>query len=50
MGRIKDVTGSYTGGLLSLSAAGFIAMIVVLAFQGDRALERVPGERGAEYL
>jgi D-galactonate transporter len=43
MGRIKDVTGSYTGGLLSLSAAGFIAMIVVLAFQGDRALERVHG-------
>ena len=45
MGRIKDVTGSYTGGLLSLSAAGFIAMIVVLAFQGDHALERVPGEQ-----
>jgi MFS transporter, ACS family, tartrate transporter len=43
MGRIKDVTGSYTGGLLSLSAVGFIAMIVVLAFRSDHALERVPG-------
>ena len=31
MGRIKDVTGSYTGGLLSLAAAGFIAAIIVLA-------------------
>ena len=30
MGRIKDLTGSYTGGLLSLAAAGFIAMIIVL--------------------
>ena len=45
VGRIKDVTGSYTGGLLSLSAAGFIAMIVVLAFQRDHELERVPGEQ-----
>jgi hypothetical protein len=43
MGRIKDATGSYTGGLLSLSAVGFIAMIVVLAFPRDHALERVPG-------
>jgi MFS transporter, ACS family, tartrate transporter len=43
MGRIKDVTGSYTGGLLSLSAVGLIAMIVVLALHGDHALEQVPG-------
>ena len=43
MGRIRDVTGSYTGGLLSLSALGFIAMIVVLALPGDHAPERVPG-------
>jgi MFS transporter, ACS family, tartrate transporter len=40
MGRIKDVTGSYTGGLLSLSAAGFIAMIIVLALHTDHSLER----------
>jgi MFS transporter, ACS family, tartrate transporter len=42
MGRIKDVTGSYTGGLLSLSAAGFIAMIIVLALHSDQSLERAP--------
>jgi ACS family tartrate transporter-like MFS transporter len=42
MGRIKDVTGSYTGGLLSLSAVGFIAMIIVLALHSDHALERIP--------
>src|SRR5205823_2640693 len=29
MGRIKDVTGSYTGGLLSLAAAGFTAAAIV---------------------
>ena len=43
MGRIRDLTGSYTGGLLSLAAVGFVAMVVVLALQGDHALERVPG-------
>jgi MFS transporter, ACS family, tartrate transporter len=43
MGRIKDVTGSYTGGLLSLSAVGFLAMIIVLALPSDHALERTPG-------
>jgi D-galactonate transporter len=42
VGRIKDATGSYTGGLLLLSAAGFIAMIIVLALGHDRSLERVP--------
>jgi hypothetical protein len=29
--------------LLSLSAVGFIAMIIVLAFHSDRPLERVQG-------
>jgi len=43
VGRIRDVTGSYTGGLLSLAAVGFIAMIIVLVFPSDHALERVPG-------
>ena len=42
MGRIKDVTGSYTGGLLSLAAAGFIAAIIVLAIGHDHSLERAP--------
>jgi MFS transporter, ACS family, tartrate transporter len=40
MGRIRDLTGSYTGGLLSLSAVGLIAMVVVLALDHDRSLER----------
>jgi nitrate/nitrite transporter NarK len=37
MGSIKDMTGSYTGGLLSLSAVGLIAMAIVLAFGRDRS-------------
>jgi ACS family tartrate transporter-like MFS transporter len=48
MGRIKDVTGSYTGGLLSLSAVGFIAMTIVLALHSDHSPERVPGAAPAE--
>jgi predicted MFS family arabinose efflux permease len=40
MGRIRDVTGSYTGGLLLLSAAGFMAMIIVLTLDHDRSLEQ----------
>src|SRR5205814_1409754 len=43
VGWIKDATGSYTGGLLSLSAAGLMAMIIVLALHHDHSLERVPG-------
>jgi nitrate/nitrite transporter NarK len=43
MGRIRDLTGSYTLGLLSLSTAGLIAMIIVLCLHGDQSLERVPG-------
>ena len=50
MGRIKDVTGSYTGGLLSLSAAGFMAMIIVLALDHDHALERVSGAGPGQQL
>ena len=37
MGSIKDMTGSYTGGLLSLSAVGLIAMAIVLALGRDRS-------------
>jgi nitrate/nitrite transporter NarK len=42
VGRIKDATGSYTGGLLSLSAAGLMAMIIVLVLHHDHSLERAP--------
>ncbi len=44
MGYIKDATGSYTGGLLSLAAAGLTAMIIVLVLDHDHSLERVTGE------
>jgi ACS family tartrate transporter-like MFS transporter len=43
MGRIKDLTGSYTGGLLSLSTVGLMAMIIVLVVDHDHSLERVSG-------
>ena len=42
MGWIRDSTGSYAGGLLSLAAVAVIAMILVLALDHDRSLERVP--------
>jgi ACS family tartrate transporter-like MFS transporter len=42
MGWIKDSTGSYAGGLLALSAAGLVSMIIVLALGHDQLLERVP--------
>ena len=48
MGRIRDLTGSYTGGLLSLSAAGVLAMIIVLALEHDHSLERVSGTARVE--
>ncbi len=48
VGRIKDATGNYTGGLLLLSAAGFAAMIVVLTLHHDHSLERVPGAGPAD--
>jgi len=48
MGRIRDATGSYAGGLLSLSAAGFMAMFIVLALDHDHSLERVSGTGAME--
>jgi hypothetical protein len=42
--RIKDLTGSYAGGLLSLAAAGFMAMMIVVVVDHDHSLERVSGE------
>jgi len=45
VGRIKDLTGSYSGGLLTLSAAGLVAMIIVLAFPQRDLVEHVPEPR-----
>jgi len=42
MGYIKDLTGSYNGGLLSLSAVALIAMVIVLLLRHDRSLEQLP--------
>jgi D-galactonate transporter len=42
MGWIKDSTGSYAPGLLVLSAAGLISMIIVLALGHDHQLEQSP--------
>jgi ACS family tartrate transporter-like MFS transporter len=53
MGLIRDMTGSYAGGLLLLAALGFIAMLIGLALEHDRSLERVPDtgpEPSAESL
>ena len=42
MGYIKDQTGSFDGGLWSLAACGFIAMVIVLSFPHDAKLEDAP--------
>jgi hypothetical protein len=42
MGRLKDFTGTYTAGLLALSAAGFVAMVIVIVLGHDATLERAP--------
>ena len=42
MGWMKDLTGTYTVGLLSLSALGLMAMAIVLALHHDSTLERDP--------
>jgi MFS transporter, ACS family, tartrate transporter len=47
MGWIKDATGSYTGGLLSLSAMGLLSMILVLVLGHDASLERAPAAASA---
>jgi D-galactonate transporter len=41
MGLFKDWTGTYTVGLLTLSAAGLVAMAIALLLPHDVALERV---------
>ena len=45
MGYIKDQTGSYAGGLWTLSAAGLVSMVIVLVLRHDSKLEEAPGGR-----
>jgi D-galactonate transporter len=47
MGAIKDYSGSYTGGLLCLSALGLLAMTIVLALGHDSSLEHAPAPASA---
>jgi MFS transporter, ACS family, tartrate transporter len=42
VGMLKDATGSYTPGLLTLTAAGLVAMLVVLLLRHDPSLEHPP--------
>jgi D-galactonate transporter len=42
VGKLKDVTGSLTDGLLVLAAAGLLAVFVVLALSHDARLEQAP--------
>jgi len=42
MGWVKDSTGSFTYGLLLLSAAAIVGMVIVLALGHDTALEKTP--------
>jgi nitrate/nitrite transporter NarK len=48
MGWIRDQTGSYTGGLLTIAATAVIAMVVVILLRHDSALERAPSKVAAE--
>ena len=41
------MTGSYTGGLLSLATAGLTAILIVLVLEHDHSLECVAGENHA---
>jgi D-galactonate transporter len=42
VGVLKDATGSYTSGLLSLAAAGMGAIVIVVALHHDPSLEHAP--------
>ena len=48
MGWLKDVTGSFSAGLLLIAAFAVMAMIVVLLLHHDRTLERAPERQPAE--
>jgi D-galactonate transporter len=45
MGRIKDSTGSFTIGLLAITAVATLAAMIALAISHDSTLEQPPGSR-----
>jgi len=47
IGWIKDATGNFAWGLTAIAACAAIAMVIVLAFGHDPALERTPDEAPA---
>jgi ACS family tartrate transporter-like MFS transporter len=47
MGTIKDATGSFTIGLLSIAMGALVSTIVLVTLGHDRRLEQVPDEPGA---
>ncbi len=44
MGFVKDLTGSFSGGLLLIAGLAIMGLVIVLALGHDRDLERVPGK------
>jgi hypothetical protein len=48
MGWLKDATGAYEAGLLTIAAAALIAAGVVLLLHHDERLELAPEARPAE--
>ena len=42
MGELKDMTGSYSAGLLVIAACAVLGLVIVLALGHDRSLERTP--------
>jgi ACS family tartrate transporter-like MFS transporter len=48
MGSIRDATGSFTIGLLSISMGALVASIVLATLGHDRRLEEVPGDESQE--
>jgi nitrate/nitrite transporter NarK len=45
VGYIKQATGSFTGGLLTLAGAGVVGLVLVLMLRHDPRLERAPQSR-----
>jgi ACS family tartrate transporter-like MFS transporter len=49
MGAIKDATGSFTIGLLSIAMGALVASIVLVVLGHDRRLETAPGAKPDPY-
>ncbi len=49
MGSIRDATGSFTIGLLSISMGALVSSIVLVTLGHDRRLEEVPDSTGDSY-